>query len=486
MHSSGLLAVRREVDSMQLPEISGMANPAALALVLLVIPIVILYLLKPKPKLVKFPTVMFIRRIEETRRFSAFLHKFIRDPLLLLQSLLIFVMVAAIANPYALLEKTKGSDESIALVIDGSASMQSTDVSPSRFDMSVQKAKDILSGVGDESRISIILAENIPVVVLSEGSVSKALSLLDRISCGDTTSNIGDALILAKDLISQSELKKVVYVISDFSRSDGDVLTSKKILKLNDVDVRLIKYSENGNNLGIIDLESKRLPMNKNVVYLTYTVKNLGESEKEVTGKVYIDDVMVSMETRTVNPMSDELFYLNYSVTPDSHFVRIEVVDGGFLSVDDRAYAVIPKLNSYKTMLLTSGSNDKFVSYAIDAQANNNLRTVEPPVIPAFTDFSTVVIGDIRQNAILPGTFRDLKNFVSSGGSLIVLASQDLTSITDEKFSDMLPVVVKDLAIQERNVLASSHEMLNDVSLENVVVRRYYRAEAKENATVIA
>lgn len=471
---------------MQLPVPSGFINQTALAASLLVIPLILLYLLKPKPKRIRFPTIMFIKRLEETKRFSSFLNRFVKDPLLLIQIAMLVILALAMANPYALMEKPKFEVEAIAIVIDGSASMQAADVNPTRFATAVEKAKEIISNVGEESKVSLIIAENIPITILNNGDTKKAISLLDRVTCGDTPSNTADALILAKDVLSESRLKKTAYLISDFSKADGDVLTSRRILKLNGINVQFIRLNNEGSNTGIVDIEAKRVSMNRNVVYLTYTIRNYDESEHEIASKVYIDGTVSSMETKTIKPLSEELFYVNSSVTNNRHLITIEVPNGGMLAVDDTGYAVIPQLRTYKTMLLTSGDSDKFVSYAIEAQLNNRLRTVEPPVIPSLSEFDTIVVGGIKKENILPGTFRDIKNFVESGKSLIIIASPDLAGMEDQNFEELMPVKLKEMVNSEKNVKSTNHEILNDVSLENVVVKRYYKAEKKENATVIA
>ena len=81
---------------MQLPILN---NPLALLGILLAIPIILLYLLKPKPKKVKFPTVMFMTHMEKDKRFKFFPKRFIRDPLLIIQVLLLIFLVLAITEP---------------------------------------------------------------------------------------------------------------------------------------------------------------------------------------------------------------------------------------------------------------------------------------------------------------------------------------------------------------------------------------------------
>lgn len=471
---------------MPLPTPSGFVNQSALYAALLLVPLVILYLLKPKPKRIRFPTIMFIKRIEETKIFSSLFNRFVKDPLLLIQALVITLLAVALANPYFLTVKTGVVDEAVAIVIDGSASMQANDVKPTRFQAAVEKAAGIVGGLSENSRVSIVIAENIPVTVLSNGDPKRAAYLLGRLECGDTPSNTGDALILAKDLLSQSELRKKAYLISDFAKTEGDFKTSARILKLNGIDVSFIKLNEDGINLGIVDLEARRTPMDKSALQMTYTVRNFDDAEHEVTGRVYINDVLASTQTKKIKPLSEELFYVNSSLSNDRQFIVTELTWGGMLGVDDRGYSIIEGLRTYRTLLLTSGDSDKYVSYAIESQLNNRLRTAEPPVIPSLDEFDVITIGGVKSESILPGTFRDIKRSVESGKTLIIIASEELAGIRDTNLQEVMPVVLKERVDSDMNAEAAEHEILKDVSLENTVVKKHYACVAKENATVIA
>lgn len=471
---------------MPFPTPSGFVNQTALAAALLVVPLVILYLLKPKPKLIKFPTVMFIKKIEETRVFTSLLNRFIKDPLLLMQAVIITLLALALANPYFLITKTEVVDEAVAIVIDGSASMQATDVKPTRFEAAVEKAEGIVKGLSANSRVSIVIAENIPVMVLADGSPERALDVLGRLSCGDTPSNTGDAMMLAKDLISNSELKKTVYLLSDFARAEGDLTASSRILRLNGIDVNYVRFNGEGSNLGIVGIDARRTPINMNVLYMTYTVRNFDPVEREVTGRVYVNDVLAATHRSILGPSSEVLFYVNSSISKDRQWISVELAGGGALGMDDRGYSAIRELRTYRTILLTSGEADRYVSYAIESQVNNRLRTAEPPVIPSLDEFDVIVVGGVKRDSILPGTFRDIKRAVESGKTLIIVASGELADMRDSNLDDMMPVILNKKTELERNVKAASHEILNDVSLENTVIKRYYTASARENATVIA
>jgi len=99
-------------------------NPWGLYAFAILIPIIILYLLKPKPKDLRIPSLMFIMEIEHKKRFSSFFRKIIRDPLLIIQILAICLLVMTIANPFYVSEETRSVNKDVVVVLDLSASMQ--------------------------------------------------------------------------------------------------------------------------------------------------------------------------------------------------------------------------------------------------------------------------------------------------------------------------------------------------------------------------
>ncbi|HML26822.1 MAG TPA: BatA domain-containing protein, partial [Methanomethylovorans sp.] len=59
-------------------------TPLALLALASVIPLIILYLLRPKPLMVRIPSVMFLMQVEEKKRFFTSITKLIKDPLFLI------------------------------------------------------------------------------------------------------------------------------------------------------------------------------------------------------------------------------------------------------------------------------------------------------------------------------------------------------------------------------------------------------------------
>ena len=71
-------------------------NEAGLYALLSIIPLIIIYLLRPRAKKIKIPSVMFLLDIEKKKRLNIF-RKFLKDPLFLIQLLALIIISLAIA-----------------------------------------------------------------------------------------------------------------------------------------------------------------------------------------------------------------------------------------------------------------------------------------------------------------------------------------------------------------------------------------------------
>ena len=138
----------------------GFANTLGLIALASLIPFIILYLRKPRPVDRIIPSLMFILQNRKTSRQYDFLRKFLTNLLFFIQLLALIGLSFAIAEPFIKVPYDV-SLENTLIILDVSASMQADEGGSTRFDQAIKEAKKVLSG-----RNSIILAENIPLIIL--------------------------------------------------------------------------------------------------------------------------------------------------------------------------------------------------------------------------------------------------------------------------------------------------------------------------------
>ncbi|RLI94202.1 MAG: hypothetical protein DRO90_02415 [Candidatus Altiarchaeales archaeon] len=470
--------------------LSSIMNPWAFLGLLLLIPIIILYLLKPKPKRIRFPTIMFITRVERDRRFRFFPKRFVRDPLLIVQILIILLFVIAIADPYMKTRVKKGIAENVVFIIDSSASMRATDIYPNRFERAKQIVNGILDKMQEGTKVSILLAENVPIIVLKNSNKENAKSVLNQIECGDTPTNIGDAILFAKDMLSDVSGSKEIYLISDFSNTEGmDVGVACSIAEKDGIDVNLLEINNNGENMGIVGIQGKRFLSERDRFYLTFTVRNYYETDKDVEIEIWLNDNLISKINDKIPRNSERLFYIEDKISYDLGIIRVMLNVNDNLEVDNRAFLVIPKIKKYNILLITNDSADDFLKYAIMASPDFNLSVAISPVIPEFHKFDTIIHGRIDKNRILDGMYHDLKSYVESGGNLIILPYQDLIDIQNREpeLGELMPTTLKWLMNSEKYIeINAEHEIMRDVIMADIIVKKYYKNTQKNNSIVIA
>ncbi len=175
-------------------------NFSALFLLFILLPVIILYILRTKPKTIKIPSLMLLLPAVEKSRLKSLFEKLIRDPILLIQLITITLLVIALANPYY---PSNVRHDQIVVVLDSSASMFATDVAPDRFAQAVNIAKEYIR---NSEKVSVVLSANIPVLLFKDADNKKALSAVGQLKPKATGTNLNEAMLFALDLIGNLSL----------------------------------------------------------------------------------------------------------------------------------------------------------------------------------------------------------------------------------------------------------------------------------------
>jgi len=462
---------------------------------LLALPIIILYLLRPKPKHIRFPSVMFIINAEKAKRLRSFFKKIVRDPLLLLQILLIALMVCGVAGPYFFSLEEENLKETAVVVMDSSASMQATDVSPDRFGRARAIAKDLIGAMNDESIVSIVLAENSPIILGRSMKKESSLSILPSTFVSDSPSNIGDAVLFAKEMFSSEDTNKKIYILSDYAHSEGsDLRLVQKIASQSNVSVSYVRVNGDGRNIALVDAKAKRFITDRNRFYVTYTVHNYFDGDKDIEAQVLVDDKVIATQRQKVAGNSEKLLSYEGNISEDDHRIVIKLSGEDSLKLDDTAYLYMPEVRKYRVLLISDENADQYIRYALQSSKDIELRIAIPPVIPDFDYFDVVIMGELKKDFILPGTFRDLHLYADKGGHVIFIASENLPTFKNNKdLADFLPVSLDSVKNKTEKIdVVSDHEMLLDVVpkgssvFPDIAVSRYITSTAKNGSKVIA
>jgi hypothetical protein len=321
------------------------------------------------------------------------------------------------------------------LIIDGSASMQAKYDGKLRFDKALSDAKSYIS-----SKTSIVLASELPKVLLDKGSKSDAQGILNSLEPTDMKTNIESALYEADALLGGE--KGLVVVISDFLTTDENdqILKAMRILTSKGSKMDFIDTNSNVENVGIIDLDINKYN------FKAY-VKNYNDKEKVVSIRQVQETKVFAELQKVIKPNSVEV--LNFDTLPGTS--KIEIAEKDDFLVDNVAYLSSPLRDKVKILLITSLKNEEIArDYLVNALAASKefslsisrpprtLVTLENEEITKLNP-DVIITYKINKDELLPHEFQSIAEIVSRGKSIIFTAQDTLGQID---FSGLLPLTV--------------------------------------------
>ncbi len=435
------------------------------AFFLSVIPLIIVYLLKPKAKDVLIPSVMFITQItEKQKKIARTIRKIIKDPLFLIQLLILILLILAIASPYNE-ERTEIRGGHTIIVLDGSASMQAGD----RNDDAIKLAGEHLT-----ARNSIILAKNIPVLALHSGDLDAARDVLNDLPRTATTADLYQAILLGSAMLTDG--KGGIVVISDFANWEGeDPNVAKKLAEADGIDVSFVSVSGGRNEIAITGgWLSDGITLAGQGKY-TCIIKNYMDSPVNVKIDVLYGDDR-STHNLALGARDSEYFALNdigVGVT------EIIVHPDDDMMVDNHAYIVIPASETHTVL---------YISDYEDAPSATVMRLL-PSVDATFLtqeearsinvhDYDAVVVG--LCNGSLKSSLCDhLADYASSGGKVVVMAQEGLP-LSDT--GRLLPISLFEKANETAIKEVRESVMLRDIDVKNIAIGHYLKGEEKSGS----
>ncbi len=454
-------------------------RPIGLLALIGVVIFIILYLRRPKPQDKVIPSLMFI--IQDTKRSKqySFFQKLMTNLLFLLQLLAILGLSLVAAAPFAKL-KYDVTLENTVIILDVSASMQAEEKGVSRFDKALEEAKKVVSG-----RNTIIMAENIPLIVLEDENSEIALDVISKIKPRATTTNLGDAMLLAKDILGDKPGRIIVF--SDFLATEGpDIEVVKTALLSEDKIISFVDVSKNAKNVGVIKLEVGKYSTK---VY----IKNFNKEAKDVVIKIVKDNKVITQTKVKIASNSIENFVFDTPVG----ISKIELEPKDDLEVDDVAYIATPPKIKNSVLLITNEKSSN-LELALQAAKDVEINIVNPPILTINTKkekiepykHDVIIVYKInnvnKRDGIVPGTFEDIEEYVEKGGNLVIAAQDDLREINTR---GLQPVDLKNKINKPTKVCV---ETINQITKQFekekcfTTSASYFGAEAKKGAITFA
>ncbi len=389
----------------------SIGNPNGLWALLFLVPLIILYLIRPRPKMLPIPSLMFFLKSSGSRKLTSFLKQITHDWLFLIQLLLLLGLALTFSHPITKYQHDVTASNTV-IVLDVSASSQTSEGGRSRFDVAVSQAKKVLG-----SKNTIILAKDVPFIALQDAGAEETVRFLNALQPKSTVSRIGEAVILAGETLKEGR----VVVISDFINTGGqDPDIAKSVLQTKGLVVDFINVaSVPKKNVGIVQLEAGN---EQSTVY----VKNFYGEQQSVTLYVGSTSTVLSLPAKGTETFS-------FKTPPGVTKIELEVNDD--LKVDNVAYLSAPAAGKAKVLLITNNASN-FLRNALLASGELEVVITEPPIISEGV-FDVIILNNIEINQVLPGTFEDIMRRAENGATVIVAVQDDSDKID---YKGLLPV----------------------------------------------
>ena len=442
-----------------------LANTIGLYAFLSLIPLIIIYLRKPKPVEKIIPSLMFLIKNQKDATKHSFFQKLLRNLVFLLQLLALSIMAFSIVSPYIITSEAVASQNTV-IIIDASASSQAINNGKTRFENSIDIAKDYLQG-----KVSIIVASGSPETILEHGTKNQALSLLQTLEPKDTKTSIEGALYEAESILNNKNGR--IIVISDFIVEDvNELLKAKRILSSKDIDVEFISTWNKAKNIGIIELGVNKY---NTVVY----VKNFNDDDAEITAAMVKDGSALETKSKIITAHSTEIF--NFETPIGISEVTINSDDD--FKLDNTAYISAPLKKQIDVLLITNAKTS-YLMKALQSSKDINLKIAEPPIVQGIESSEIIIISNIDGNLILPGTLEEISRKVEDGKSLIITAQDDINQIG---ISWLLPVELNKKANNTKACVKVINEFTKQFENNKcfAIVKKYFKAIPKNNTISI-
>ncbi len=415
----------------------GLLAPLALALSLLAPVVIAMYLLKLRREEHTVSSTFLWQRMVRDVEANAPWQRLRRNILLLLQLLILFALIFALARPF--LFTTGITGRNLILIVDRSASMASTDANGTRLAAAQQEALRLIEQLPDGGRATVIAIGGQMEVPVSASTdrreLRRAIEGLSIRNGGG--SDLSQALALAGALAAREADSEVAII------SDGQVtLPDQATLP---VPVQFFPIGTRGDNVAISAFVLQPSPGGQT---LFAQATNYGTAPVQRRMVIEVDGQLFSAYDLTLDPGQDRSIVADVPNTVKRAQARLEGTD--VLPLDDQAWATSPGTDKATVRIVTDGN--RFLETAFSLLPGIQVTTV-PTTTTAFTDTAALTVLDGITPDVLP-----------AGNLLFVgpLSSTELFSVTGEvQFPALRPAtgnepLLRNVSVAEINVLRSA------------------------------
>jgi len=376
--------------------------------------IVLFYFLKLRRRAVQVPSTLLWQRSIEDLHVNSLFQRLRRSLLLFLQLAVVLLAMLALAGP-----KLKGMDQAgqrYVLAIDHSASMQATDMKPTRLAVAKQTAKKLVDSIQRGDLVMVIaFAENARVVSSYTGDRQLLKQRIDSIEPSQATTSLREALQVAAGLANPSRQrdevpegvvatqvvppKLKIYTDGGFADVENFSLGNLEpevvvigpppppVTTTNSepVDPKAAAKSNPSDNIAILALQSRRSEEQGDTYQVFGRVHNYRSTAIDTEAQLLRHDPdapgnppkLIDAIALKLAPKSQESFKFDLS-EPGLAQLEVRLMVDDAQPLDDRAFAVVGNSRKAQVLVVTSGNRyltDTFATETANERADVLIAT---------------------------------------------------------------------------------------------------------------
>ncbi|MDH5507385.1 MAG: BatA and WFA domain-containing protein [Anaerolineae bacterium] len=316
----------------------------------LAVPIVLLYMLKLRRQEAPVSSIMLWQALLRDRQANTPWQKLRRNILLILQLLVLMGLVAALVRPAFPVPTIAAG--SVVVMLDASASMNATDVTPSRFEAAKQAARTLINNLDRGSVMTLVLVSSQPETLIAASSDRDALRRsVDSAQPSFTHADWEAAFALAAGAAGASQ-KTTIVIVSDGGLPESNLPTLPG-------KVRYVPIGESGRNLAISAFALRPSGVGADMFS---SVTNYGLQDEAVLFSLYRDGQLFDARRLDIPAgESRDVVYEGLPNAPADYEARLspsgsELEQVDVLAVDNAAFAAYQPQNDGETLLVTRGN----------------------------------------------------------------------------------------------------------------------------------
>ncbi|MFB6154507.1 MAG: VWA domain-containing protein [Haloferacaceae archaeon] len=383
--------------------------PLGLLALLALVPLVVLYLVRPDPSTRRLPSVRFLTEERRQDTTNPLLERLRRNLLFLLQALVLILLAVSLATPYTPVSESQAVEETV-VVLDTSASMATQTGGGTRFAAAVDGAETALTGT-----TSVVVTAPASRVLVRGGTRQEATASLSELQVTHAAGDLRGAISQASAIAGENAR---VVVFSDFAGDDAWV-DAVRTARARGLRVELRQFDGGGaDNVGIV---SESFTGSE----VTLSVRNFGDAPVERT-------LTLGDQQTTLSLAPGDVATATFTVPPGGDVARLSPSDS--FPVDDAAYLAAPDDAKIDVLLLTNDRN-RFLATALSVVDEVSL-TVDSPPTSIDREYDVVVFGTVDRERLLRGTVDQARDALDGGGGVVVVGQENPPSV----YGDLLLV----------------------------------------------